>query len=190
MIEDFDKLKNAFFAEVKSFKDKVLDSFENVVGSPTDVSKTFTAHILEEVYFLRKQLKSKDEIINSLLNQLAQCNDMLQLQKSNHSSSSASSSSSSPSTLSLSLSSSSSSSLLSLLPSSSSPSSSPSSSSDTNALPTPETIEKVKLQKNNVQNTVTGEHIRFDKENDISNASNSTKTDENKKDQNRNNEVK
>ena len=141
------------------------------------------------MYFLRKQSKSKDEIINSLLNQLAQCNDMLQLQKSNHSSSSASSSSSSPSTLSLSLSSSSLS-LLSLLPSSSSPSSSPSSSSDTNALPTPETIEKVKLQKNNVQNTVTGEHIRFDKENDISNASNSTKTDENKKDQNRNNEVK
>ena len=49
---------------------------------------------------------------------------------------------------------------------------------------------KKELQKNNVQNTVTGEHIRVDKENDISNASNSTKTDENKKDQNRNNEVK
>ena len=83
---------------------------------------------------------------------------------------------------------------LSLLPSSSLLSSSSSSaaaaSSDTNLLPTPETIEKEKLQKNNVQNTVTGEHIRVDKENDISNASNSTKTDENKKDQNRNNEVK
>ena len=73
---------------------------------------------------------------------------------------------------------------------SSSPSSSPSSSSDTNLLPNPETIEKEKLQKNNGQNTVTGEHTRVDKENDISNASNSTKTDENKKDQNRNNEVK
>ena len=55
LIEDFDKLKNAFFAEVKSFKDKVLDSFENLVGSPTDVSKISMAHILEEVYFLRKQ---------------------------------------------------------------------------------------------------------------------------------------
>ena len=32
--------------------------------------------------------------------------------------------------------------------------------------------------------------MKVDKENDISNASNSTKTDENKKDQNRNNEVK
>ena len=49
---------------------------------------------------------------------------------------------------------------------------------------------KKELQKNNVQNTVIGEHIRVDKENDISNASNCTKTDENKKDQNRNNEVK
>ena len=102
LIEDFDKLKNAFFAEVKSFKDKILDSFENDVGSPTDASKIFMAHILEEVYFLRKQLKSKDEMINSLLNQLAKCNDMLQLQKNNHSSSS--SSSSLPSTLSSSLS--------------------------------------------------------------------------------------
>ena len=94
MIEDFDKLKNTFFAEVKSFKDKVLDSFENVVDSPADGSKTFTAHILEEVYFLRKQLKSKDEMINALLNQLAKSNDMLQLQKNNHSSTSSSSSSS------------------------------------------------------------------------------------------------
>ena len=50
--------------------------------------------------------------------------------------------------------------------------------------------KKKKLQKNNIQNTVTREHIRVDKENDISNASNSTKTDENKKDQNRNNQVK
>ena len=99
------------------------------------------------------------------LTQLAKFNDMLQLQQSNQSSSS-SSSSSSPSSSSLSL----------------------LSSSDTNLLPTPEKIEK-KLQKNNVQNTVKREHIRVDKENDISNASNSTKIDESKKDQNRNNEV-
>ena len=52
--------------------------------------------------------------------------------------------------------------------------------SDTNLLPTPEKIKK--LQKNNVQNTVIGEHIRVDKENDISNASNGTKTEEKKKD--------
>ena len=68
-------------------------------------------------------------------------------------------------------------------------SSSSSSSSDANLLPTPEKTEK-KLQKNNVQNTVTTEQIRVDKENDISNVSSSTKTDENKKDQNRNSKVK
>ena len=77
LIEDFDDLKKVFFAEVKSFKDKFLDSFENVVVSPTDGSKIFTAYILEEVHFLRKQLKSKDEMINPLLNQLAKYNDML-----------------------------------------------------------------------------------------------------------------
>ena len=63
MIEDFHKLKKAFFAEVKSFKDKLLHSFENVVDSSTGGST-----ILEEVSFLRKQLKSKDEMIKSLLN--------------------------------------------------------------------------------------------------------------------------
>ena len=50
-------------------------------------SKIFTAHILEKVYFLWKQLKSKDEMINLILNQLAKCNNMLQLQHSNQSSS-------------------------------------------------------------------------------------------------------
>ena len=72
---------------------------------------------------------------------------------------------------------------------SSSLSSSSSSSSNTNLLSTPEKIEK-KLQKNNVQKTVTREHISVDKENDISNASNSSKTDENKNDLNRNSEIK
>ena len=69
LIEDFDKLEKIFFAEIPSFKDKLSDSFENVVDSPTDGSQIFTAHILEEVYFLGKQLKSKDEIINLLLDQ-------------------------------------------------------------------------------------------------------------------------
>ena len=64
MIEDFYRLKKIFFAQVKKpFKDKLLDSFENVVDSPTDGSKLFTAHILEEVCFLRKELKSEDEIL-------------------------------------------------------------------------------------------------------------------------------
>ena len=93
MIDYFDKLKKKF-VEVKSFKYKLLNSFENVFDSPTDGSKIITAHILKEVYFTCKQLKSKDEMINSLLNQLAKCIEMLQLQKSNQSSSSLSSSSS------------------------------------------------------------------------------------------------
>ena len=71
LIEDFDKLKKAFLAEVTSSKDKLLDSFKKVVDSPTDGFKIFTAHILEKVLFIWKQLKSKDEMINSLLTQLA-----------------------------------------------------------------------------------------------------------------------
>ena len=63
MIEDFDKLKKTFFAEVKSFKDNLLHSFENVFDSSNGGST-----ILEDVSFLRKQLKSKDEMIKSLLN--------------------------------------------------------------------------------------------------------------------------
>ena len=52
-MEDFDKLeKKKRFIEVKSFKDKPLDSFENVVHSLTDDSKISVAHVLEEAYFL------------------------------------------------------------------------------------------------------------------------------------------
>ena len=98
-------------------------------------------------------------MINSLLNHSAKCIDILQLQQSNQSSSSPS---------------------LSLSPLLSSSLSS-SSSSDINVLLTPENIEK-KLQKNNIQNTVTREHIRVDRKNDISNVSNSIKTNESKKD--------
>ena len=43
------------------------------------VLRHLTAHILEEMHFLQKQLKSKDEMINSL-SQLVKYNDMLQLQ--------------------------------------------------------------------------------------------------------------
>ena len=50
------------------------------------VLRHLTAHILEEMHFLQKQLKSKDEMINSL-SQLVKYNDMLQLQQSNQSSS-------------------------------------------------------------------------------------------------------
>ena len=56
------KKKKFFFAEVKSFKEKLLDSFENVVDSHIDGSKSFIADFLE-VHFLRKQLKSRDEMI-------------------------------------------------------------------------------------------------------------------------------
>ena len=52
LMKDFDKFENKLFIEVKSFKDKSLDSFENVVHSLTDDSKISVAHVLEEVYFL------------------------------------------------------------------------------------------------------------------------------------------
>ena len=47
-----------------------------------------------------------------------------------------------------------------------------------------------KTQKNNVQTTIKKEHIKIYKENEVSIASNSTKTERNKKDHNRYNEVK
>ena len=96
---------------------------------------------------------------------------MLQLQESNSSSLSSS----------VSLSSSSSAWLLSL--SSSLLSSSSSSSSDANLLPTP---EKKVLQKNIIQNNVSKEHGKVY---DVSNASNSTKSNDYKKDQDRKNEL-
>ena len=68
IIEEFDALKLSFFAEVNSFKNKHLNSCLN--GVSINNSECLIKLLQDNINFLREQLKNKDGIINSLLQQL------------------------------------------------------------------------------------------------------------------------
>ena len=69
VIEEFDALKSSFLAEVHSFKKRHLISCGNDVLAVN--SERLIKQLQEDITFLREQLKNKDEVIHSLLQQLA-----------------------------------------------------------------------------------------------------------------------
>ena len=68
-IEDFDALKSLFLTEVNSFKKRHLNSCGNDVL--VENSERSVKQLQDDITFLREQLKDKDEVIYSLLQQLA-----------------------------------------------------------------------------------------------------------------------
>ena len=71
IIDEFDALKLSFFADVNSIKSKYFNSNSNNVS--INNSERLTKQLQDNVNFLRQQLKSKNEMINSLLQQLSKC---------------------------------------------------------------------------------------------------------------------
>ena len=69
VIEEFDALKSSFMAEVDSLKKRHLISCGNDVL--VENSERVIKQLREDITFLREQLKNKDEVIHSLLQQLA-----------------------------------------------------------------------------------------------------------------------
>ena len=78
-------MKSSFLTEVNSFKNEFLQSC--VKHSPSDqvhanstseVSQRFINHLEEQISFLREQLRNKDKIINSLINQLSKHSVVIQ----------------------------------------------------------------------------------------------------------------
>ena len=75
ILEEFDALKSSFFVGVTSFKNKHLNSYLN--GVSINNSERLIKQLQGNINFLRKQLKSKDRIINSLLQQLSKHDDIV-----------------------------------------------------------------------------------------------------------------
>ena len=69
VIEEFDALKSTFLAELDSYKKRHLISCGNNVLAEN--SEHLMKQLQEGITFLREQLKNKDDIIHSLLQQLA-----------------------------------------------------------------------------------------------------------------------
>ena len=72
--------------EVKSFKNEFLQSHvkhspsKHVYGNSTsEISERFINHLEEQISFLREQLRNKDKIINSLINQLSKNSEVIRI---------------------------------------------------------------------------------------------------------------
>ena len=85
MLEEFRNMKSLFLTEVKNFKNELLQSYvkhspsEQVHGNLTsEISEWFIKHVEEQISFLREQLRNKDNIINSLKNQLSRNSEVIQ----------------------------------------------------------------------------------------------------------------
>ena len=76
VVEEFDALKSSFLAEVHSFKKRHLISCGNDVLAE-NVSERLIKQLQEDITFLREQLKNKDEVIHSLLQQVAKCDNVV-----------------------------------------------------------------------------------------------------------------
>ena len=66
LVKEFKGLTQAFFAEIKSFQNDVLTPDAPITNTPLTHSEVFINHLLDQVSFLREQIKSKDQQINSL----------------------------------------------------------------------------------------------------------------------------
>ena len=85
ILEKLGIMKSSFLTEVNSFKNEFLQSC--VKHSPSDqvhanstseVSQRFINHLEEQISFLREQLRNKDKIISSLINQLSKNSEVIQ----------------------------------------------------------------------------------------------------------------
>ena len=74
-IEEFEALKSSFFAEANLLKNKHLKSYLNNVS--INNSEHLIKQLQDNTNFLREQLKNKDKIINSLLQQLSKRDDIV-----------------------------------------------------------------------------------------------------------------
>ena len=75
IIDEFAALKSSFFAEVNLFKNKYLNSYSN--GVSINNSERLIKQLQDNINFLRQQSKNKDEMINSLLQQLSKCHGIV-----------------------------------------------------------------------------------------------------------------
>ena len=78
ILEEFRDMKSSFLTEVKNFKNEFLQSrvkhspSEQInANSTNEISERFINQLEEQISFLREQLRNKDNITSSLINQLS-----------------------------------------------------------------------------------------------------------------------
>ena len=72
-VDEFNEFKTKFLHQVKSFKDSILNSTPKNTGN----QKRIITSLLDNITFLKDQLRQKDKVIDSLINQLSKENNYL-----------------------------------------------------------------------------------------------------------------
>ena len=75
IVDDFDRLKQAFFSEATRFKEELLES--NVADRPQDMSERTVKQLQDHTEFLSEELRNKNNMINCLLKQLPKHDDTI-----------------------------------------------------------------------------------------------------------------
>ena len=73
--DEFESLKKSFLKEVIIFKKELLQS--SIAKTPENHSKRLIGHLESQILFLQRELKEKDHLVNSLLDQISKCNNII-----------------------------------------------------------------------------------------------------------------
>ena len=72
-LDEFNEFKSQFLHEVKSFNDNILNTTPKNTGNQEHI----IVLLLDNITFLKDQLRQKDKVIDSLINQFSQQNNYL-----------------------------------------------------------------------------------------------------------------
>ena len=73
--DEFESLKKSFLKEVIIFKNELLQSI--IAKTPENHSLRLIGHLESQIFFLQRELKEKHQLVNSLLDQISKCNDII-----------------------------------------------------------------------------------------------------------------
>ena len=75
--DEFESLKKYFLQEVITFKNKLLQT--SLAKTPDNHSERLIGHLESQILFLQRELNEKNQLVNSLLDQLSKCNDIIKI---------------------------------------------------------------------------------------------------------------
>ena len=75
--DEFESLKISFLQEVITFKNKLLQT--SLAKTPENHSERLIGHLESQILFLQRELNEKNQLVNSLLDQLSKCNDIIKV---------------------------------------------------------------------------------------------------------------
>ena len=75
--DEFESLKKSFLKEVITFKNELLQT--SLAKTPENHSERLIGYLESQILFLQRELNEKNQLVNSLLDQLPKCNDIIKV---------------------------------------------------------------------------------------------------------------